>query len=78
MQRLHTKQRAPPVRAIRYYVNQRDALRHFLEEGRVPIHKNAPEAALRSSCSDSRTGCTSENESGLKWYCTFLLAHRVV
>ena len=37
----------PIQKAIRYSLNQRDALRRFLEDGRLPLHNNWSEAQLR-------------------------------
>ena len=39
---------APLQAAIGYYVNQRDGLRRFLEDGRLPIHNNGCEGQLRN------------------------------
>jgi transposase len=70
-QQPHAKPRTPLARAIGYYLNHRDALRHFLEDGRVPIHNNASEAALRKLVLGRANWMHFENETGLKWYCTF-------
>ena len=35
------------AQAMRYVLNQKSELRHFLKEARVPIHNNASESALR-------------------------------
>lgn len=70
-QRPHVKPRTPMDRAIGYYLNQRDALRRFLEDGRLPIHNNGSEAALRKLVLGRANWMHFENETGLKWYCTF-------
>lgn len=70
-QRPHVKPRTPMDRAIGYYSNQRDALRRFLEDGRLPIHNNGSEAALRKLVLGRANWMHFENETGLKWYCTF-------
>jgi transposase len=38
---------SPLDRALTYATNQKDALRRFLSDGRLPIHNNASELALR-------------------------------
>jgi transposase len=70
-QRAHARARTPFGRAIGYYLNQREALRHFLDDGRVPIHNNSSEAALRKLVLGRANWMHFENETGLKWYCTF-------
>jgi transposase len=37
----------PIAKALRYALNQREALSRFLEDGRLPIHNNGSELALR-------------------------------
>jgi transposase len=37
----------PSAKAIGYALNQRVALRRFLDDGRLPIHNNGSERALR-------------------------------
>jgi transposase len=37
----------PIAKAVRYALNQREALGRFLEDGRLPIHNNGSELALR-------------------------------
>ena len=39
--------RSPLDAAIKYYTNQRDALRRFLNDGRIRLDNNESEAALR-------------------------------
>ena len=38
---------SPMAQAIRYARNQREALRRFLEDGRLPLHNNISEVNLR-------------------------------
>ncbi len=57
--------------AITYYDNQRQALRQFLEDGRLPIHNNASERALRNLVLGRSNWIYFGNETGLKWYTVF-------
>jgi hypothetical protein len=70
-QRPHAKPKTPLARAIGYYLNQRDAVRRFLDDGRLPIHNNASEAALRKLVLGRANWMHFENETGLRWYCAF-------
>ena len=49
----------PISKAIGYARNQRAALERFLDDGRLPIHNNHSENALRREHLDAGTGCSS-------------------
>ena len=57
--------------AITYYKNQRVALRQFLQDGRLVIHNNASESALRNLVLGRNNWQYFANENGLKWYCVY-------
>jgi len=67
----HVDDRSPIRKAFGYYKNQREALHRFLADGQLPIHNNRSEAALRKLVLGRANWMWFENESGLKWYCTF-------
>jgi hypothetical protein len=62
---------APLQAAIGYYVNQRDGLRRFLEDGRLPIHNNGSEGQLRNLAMGRDKWRYFLNRTGLDWYTTF-------
>jgi hypothetical protein len=62
---------APLQAAIGYYVNQRDGLRRFLEDGRLPIHNNGSEGQLRNLAMGRDNWRYFLNRTGLDWYTTF-------
>jgi transposase len=62
---------APLQAAIGYYVNQRDGLRRFLEDGRLPIHNNGSEGQLRNLGMGRDNWKYFINRTGLDWYTTF-------
>jgi transposase len=43
----HALDETPTAKAIGYGLNQRDALKRFFDDGRLPIHNNGSERALR-------------------------------
>jgi transposase len=61
----------PLQAAIGYYINQRDALRRFLDDGRLPIHNNACEGQLRNLAQGRDNWRYFLNRTGLNWYTTF-------
>ena len=70
-ERPHVDPRTPISAAFGYYTNQRVALRRSLDDGRLPIHNNHSEAALRKLVLGRANWMWFENENGLKWYCVF-------
>lgn len=62
---------APLQAAIGYYVNQRDGLRRFLEDGRLPIHNNGCEGQLRNLGMGRDNWRYFLNRTGLDWYTIF-------
>jgi transposase len=63
--------RGPLDAAIGYYENQRDALRRFLEDGRLRLDNNISEAQLRNVVLGRHNWKWFANETGLRWYATF-------
>jgi transposase len=63
--------RGPLDAAIGYYTNQRDALRRFLDDGRLRLDNNISEAQLRNVVLGLHNWKWFANETGLKWYATF-------
>ena len=63
--------RGPLDAAMGYYENQRDALRRFLDDGRLRLDNNISEAALRNVVLGRHNWKWFANETGLKWYATF-------
>lgn len=61
----------PLLKAIRYYLNQRDGLRRFLDDGRLPIHNNGAEGQLRNLAQGRDNWRYFLNRTGLNWYTTF-------
>jgi transposase len=61
----------PLRKAIGYYVNQRDGLWRFLEDGRLPIHNNGCEGQLRNLALGRDNWRYFLNRTGLNWYTTF-------
>ena len=57
--------------AITYYDNQRQALRHFLRDGKVAIHNNASERELRNLVLGRDAWKYFANRTGVRWYCVF-------
>ena len=69
--REHVDPRGPLDTAIGYYENQRDALRRFLEDGRLRLDNNISEGALRNLVLGRHNWNWFANETGLRWYTTF-------
>lgn len=63
--------RTPLQAAITYYDNQREGLRRFLDDGRLPIDNNGCERELRSLVVGLHNWNFFENPAGLRWYSTF-------
>jgi transposase len=63
--------RGPLASGIGYYVNQRDALHRFLQDGRIRLDNNLSEQALRNVVLGQANWQFFANETGLKWYTTF-------
>src|SRR5690606_19943057 len=61
----------PLLKAIGYYLNQRDGLRRFLDDGRLRIHNNGAEGQLRNLAQGRATWRYVVNRTGLNWYTTF-------
>ena len=61
----------PLLKAIGYYLNQRDGLRRFLDDGRLRIHNNASEGQLRNLAQGRDNWRYFVNRTGLNWYTTF-------
>lgn len=61
----------PLRKAIGYYINQRDGLWRFLEDGRLSIHNNACEGQLRNLALGRDNWRYFLNRTGLNWYTTF-------
>jgi transposase len=61
----------PLRKAIGYYINQRDGLWRFLEDGRLSIHNNACEGQLRNLALGRDNWRYFVNRTGLNWYTTF-------
>lgn len=57
--------------AITYYTNQRNALHQFLVDGRLSIHNNRSEQALRNLVLGRMNWLYFQNEKGLTWYTVF-------
>jgi hypothetical protein len=70
-ERPRVEPRSPIDKALGYCINQRLSLRHFLADGRVPIHNNGSEAELRKVALGRDNWMFFENETGLDWYCVF-------
>jgi hypothetical protein len=63
--------RGPLSKAIGYYDNQREALRRFLDDGRLSIDNGVSERALRNVVLGLANWTFFANETGLRWYTTF-------
>lgn len=61
----------PLRKAIGYYINQREGLWRFLEDGRLPIHDNACEFQLGNLALGRDNWRYFLNRTGLDWYTTF-------
>lgn len=61
----------PLRKALDYYLNQRDGLRRFLEDGRLSIHNNGAEGQLRNLAMGRDNWRYFVNRTGLNWYTTF-------
>jgi hypothetical protein len=61
----------PLQKAIGYYLNQREGLRRFLDDGRLPIHNNGSEGQLRNLAQGRDNWRYFLNRAGLNWYTTF-------
>ncbi len=62
----------PIAKAIGYSRNQRDALERFLEDGRLPIHNNASELALRRQAIGRKNWLFVGSEDGAEANVTFV------
>lgn len=69
--RATTDPRGPLRAAITYYDNQREALRRFLEDGRLRLDNNVSEGQLRRLVLGRANWIFFANETGLDWYVTF-------
>jgi len=67
----HVDPRGPLDKAIGYYKNQRDALRRFLDDGRLPLDNTVSERALKNVILGRHNWLFFANETGLRWYTTF-------
>ena len=67
----HADPRSPLSAALTYYRNQREALRRFLVDGRLPIHNNSSESNLRNLVLGRHNWVFFETETGLKYYTVF-------
>ncbi len=63
--------RGPLRAAITYYDNQRDALRRFLDDGRLRMDNNVSEGQLRRLVLGRANWTFFANTVGLDWYATF-------
>lgn len=63
--------RSPLSSGIGYYENQRDALRRFLDDGRIRVDNNLSEQALRNLVVGLSNWIFFANETGIAWYTTF-------
>jgi hypothetical protein len=63
--------RSPLEAAIGYYDNQREALHHFLTDGRIRLDNNLSEQALRNLVVGEANWIFFANETGIRWYTTF-------
>lgn len=63
--------RSPLASGIGYYTNQRDALRRFLDDGRIRLDNNLSEQALRNLVVGLANWIFFANETGIAWYTTF-------
>jgi len=64
-------ERGPLAAAIGYYTNQREALRRFLEDGRLRLDNSVSEQQLRALVLGRANWTFFENRTGLRWYTTF-------
>jgi transposase len=70
-ERPRVEPRSPIDKALGYCTHPRLSLRHFLSDGRVPIHNNGSESELRKVALGRDNWMFFENETGLDWYCVF-------
>jgi len=63
--------RGPLDKAFGYYLNQRDALHRFVDDGRLRLDNNISEAQLRNLVLGRHNWKYFANETGLKWYTVF-------
>jgi transposase len=63
--------RGPLHQGIGYYLNQRLALRRFLEDGRLRLDNSISEQQLRNLVLGRHNWVSFANETGVKWYTTF-------
>lgn len=61
----------PIYDALRYARNQKEALRRFLEDGRLSIHNNFSELSLRQEVIGRRNWIFLGSEDGGEWNCIF-------
>ena len=62
----------PISKGIRYALNQRDALRRFLSDGRLPIHNNISELQLRREAVGRRNWLFVGNDEAAEVNTTFV------
>ncbi|MFC1610696.1 transposase [Myxococcota bacterium] len=72
--------RGPLDKGIGYYLNQREALHRFRDDGRLRLDNSISEQQLRNAVLGRHNWMYFANETGLKWYTTFrsLIASCVV
>jgi hypothetical protein len=63
--------RGPLDEGIGYYDNQREALHHFLTDGRIRLDNNLSEQSLRNLVVGEANWIFFANETGIRWYTTF-------
>jgi transposase len=67
----NAKEHEPIYNALRYARNQKHALLQFLEDGKIPIHNNGSELALRQQVIGRRNWLFLGSEDGGEWNCVF-------
>lgn len=65
------EERSPIRTAMGYYQNQREALRRFLDDGRIRLDNNLSEQNLRKLIVGLSNWVFFANQTGLAWYTTF-------
>lgn len=61
---------SPYAKAVTYYQNQREAMRYFLEDPRVPCHTNAVEQSVRVLVIARQATKFAQSEKGMHALCT--------
>ena len=62
----------PIQKALQYVHNQRDALKRFLEDGRIPLTNNVSERQLRHEAIGRKNWMFLGSEDGAEWNTTFV------